>query len=143
MKKIGFDFDDTLVQYTKRVQDLSLLAYPQQYHFFYKDIEPIQEAVKLFKDLKALGHQVYIVTAMSTLNPYTYTGKRLAAQRLLGLEVLDNLIFINDKSMVELDVLLDDRTSGHGQDKIKGKLIHTPLGCDWSLIRESVFKCVS
>lgn len=131
--KIIFDLDDTLASYSEEHYKLRshVYPYPQHNRHFYKTMPVILGAVSLFKYLKSQGHDVYIATAPSVLNPETYTGKAVWVLDNLGQEALDNLIIISDKSLLQGDILIDDHLKGKGQEDFKGLVIHSPLGCNW------------
>ena len=137
--KIAFDLDDTLAKYTEhRKTYCPTIKYPQSLYGFYEEMKPVIQAVAIYQRLSNLGHTVYIATAPSVLNTCTYTDKARWVECHLGTEALNNLIIISDKSLLDVDVLIDDNVEGKGQENFKGLLIHSPLGCDWFSILDEV-----
>lgn len=95
--------------------------FPQAEARFFENLEPIEGAIEGFKWL-ATEYDVWIATRPSIENPYSYTEKRIWVEENLGYEFVDKLILIPDKSLLIGDWLIDDRESGHGQDRFCGTL---------------------
>ena len=115
------------------------LAYPQSREGFYRNLVPIEGAVKAMDTLfKAEGIEPYILTAPSLYNPLSYTEKRLWVEDHLGFEWVKRLIISPDKSLLIGDVLVDDHDVGRGQEKFRGELIHfnTKRFPDWNSVLE-------
>jgi 5'-nucleotidase len=126
---VGWDMDGTLCDFDlemKRQKERNPeVEFPQSKEGFFMNLPAIQGAVRCFQKLKEVRHiQLYILTAPSIKNALCYTEKRLWVEQWLGMDVVEHLIIANDKSLVMLDVLVDDNVSGKGQDRILGKLIH-------------------
>ena len=129
MTTVYVDLDDTICNYSGRYRELKhkLMPYPQQYHWFYSGVIPMEGAVKsldmLMKDDLV---DLYILTAPSTPNLSTYTGKAKWVKDNLGEEYLENMIICSDKSLLRGDILVDNNIKGKGQENFKGILIkHT------------------
>lgn len=145
MKKfrIYIDMDDTIVDfkgaYSKAKKHNPLQVFPQSQIGFFVGLEPIEGAIEAITALKALGHEIYILTAPSVFNPLSYTEKRLSIEKLLGFEACYSLIICNDKSLLKGDILIDDRTDSHKQDKFEGTLLQFhPEKNNWDSIYQTI-----
>ena len=91
---------------------------------FYADLVPVEGAIYGINALQSSGkYEVYILTAPSVLNPMCYTEKRIWVEKHLGMAFVHRLIISPDKGLLKGDILIDDRTEGHGQDNFDGKVI--------------------
>lgn len=101
------------------------IAYPQSQYGFFRKLEPMKNALKSVAFLLEQDiFDVYILTAPSIYNASCYTEKREWVEMHLGMEMVKKLIISPNKSLNKGDYLIDDFTSGKGQDKFEGKLIH-------------------
>lgn len=66
---------------------------------------------------------VYILTAPSVLNPLCYSEKRFWVVHNLGIEIAYKLIFSPNKGLNKGHYLIDDYTSGKGQEDFEGKVL--------------------
>jgi 5'-nucleotidase len=129
MAIILVDLLDVMCHYTRAITKFVIAnptnsMYPQSQFDFYRKLKPIRGAVQAFRTLAALEeHSVWIVSAPSIHNPMSYTEKRMWVEEHLGMEHVHRLIICSDKSMIKGDVLIDDHTSGRGQENFKGTLI--------------------
>lgn len=99
--------------------------YPQSQYSFYLNLKPIYMAKFMWSwFLESDKYDPYILTAPSVKNPLSYTEKRLWVEKHLGLESVDRLIISPRKDLNVGDYLIDDNTSGRGQENFKGVLIH-------------------
>ncbi|KZZ60550.1 hypothetical protein, partial [Oleiphilus sp. HI0123] len=100
------------------------LAYPQSQKGFYQSLEPIKDAISVFKWLcEQANFDVYILTAPSLCNPMCYSEKRLWVEQHLGSEHVHRLIISYHKNLLKGDYLIDDRREGRGQESFGGALI--------------------
>jgi 5'-nucleotidase len=119
------DLDDTLNFYS-----LHLLShkkdpthFPQSEQGFYLSIKPIAEGIKSILELSTI-YDIYFLTAPSLKNPHSYMEKRLWIEKHFGYEWVHKLIICNHKHLLIGNYLIDDCSSGKGQDKFTGELIH-------------------
>lgn len=99
--------------------------YPQSREGFYTALKPIAGALEAMDTiLRADKFAPYILTAPSIYNPLSYTEKRLWVENHLGFEWVERLIISPDKSLLKGDVLIDDHTTGRGQENFDGRLLH-------------------
>jgi 5'(3')-deoxyribonucleotidase len=127
-KKILYvDMDDVLCDYSgshKEWSDFSpSVEYPQSIEGFFAHLKPINMAIRAIEMLND-KFDVYILTAPSVLNPLCYTEKRLWVEKHLGMDMVKKLIITPNKALNKGDYLIDDNTSGRGQNEFEGELIH-------------------
>lgn len=99
--------------------------FPQSEYGFFTNLEPMKDAtfaVRQLMDSKVFD--VYILTAPSVLNPLCYTEKRMWIEKHFGMEMVRKLIISPNKGLSKGDYLIDDNTSGNGQNLFEGELIH-------------------
>jgi 5'(3')-deoxyribonucleotidase len=129
MKKeiVYVDMDDVLCDYSGSYNewlDFSpSVEYPQSIEGFFANLKPMNMAIDAVKMLQT-RFDVYILTAPSVLNPLCYTEKRLWVEKHLGMDMVRKLIITPNKGLNKGDYLIDDNTSGMGQDEFEGELIH-------------------
>jgi 5'(3')-deoxyribonucleotidase len=111
--RIYVDMDDTLCNFTGAYQlakeRFPMQAYPQAGVDFFRKLAPLSGAVEGIKELARRGHDVWILTKPSVLNPLCYTEKRLWVEDHLGLSWCERLIISPDKSLLMGDILIDDQ----------------------------------
>jgi 5'-nucleotidase len=125
---VYIDMDDVLCDYAgARARALAArpdVAFPQSEQGFYLNLLPLEGALAAASALlDSPCISAFILTAPSVRNPLCYTEKRLWVEKHLGLRFAERLILCPDKSLLRGDVLIDDRISGHGQERFIGKLI--------------------
>ena len=64
-----------------------------------------------------------MLTAPSTKNPLSYTEKRLWIENHFSYPFTERLIISPNKGLFKGDFLVDDNTSGKGQENFEGELI--------------------
>jgi len=129
VKKIVYvDMDGVLCQFKKKFYEEIIInpsiKFPQATYGFFANLEPHELMVALYKSLaeqKTLD--VHILTAPSYLNPLCYTEKRVWVEKHLGLEAAERMIISGYKHLLKGDYLIDDNSSGKGQDKFEGQLL--------------------
>lgn len=133
------DMDDVLCDFSgeyRRMRELQPeVVYPQSIAGFFESLPPILDAVESVNELRK-HYRVIILSAPSTRNPLSYTEKRLWIEAQFGYEVTKKLILSPDKSLLKGDFLIDDRSSGKGQELFAGELIHfgSPKFSDWQKV---------
>ena len=117
--------DGVLADFSKAYleQYSSDMKFPQAAYGFFLNLDPMPGAIDAFNVLSR-RYDVWIATAPSIHNPMCYTEKRAWVEKHLGMWAVEKLIIIPDKSLLLGDYLIDDNTSGKGQDRFQGKLIH-------------------
>lgn len=99
------------------------IEYPQSQFGFFSNLEPIPGGVEAFKKLQE-HYEVYILTRPSVYNLMCYTEKADWVKRHLGFEVLENLILMPNKSLIDgRDAYLIDDDIHAGQLDFEGELI--------------------
>ena len=138
---IYIDMDDVLCDYTaaydKAITETPSIAFPQSQYGFYANLLPIKGAIEsVLWLLQTEGYSPYILTAPSTLNPLSYTEKRVWVEQHLGIEYVERLILSPDKSLLKGDILIDDKSKDRGQDSFEGELIQfgIPKFSDWECV---------
>ena len=98
------------------------IRFPQSKKKFWTDLNPIEGAIYAVNILRK-KHQVYILTAPSTKNSESYSGKRIWIKKHFDMDMVERLILCNYKGLLDGDVLIDDNHKGKGQEDFKGQLI--------------------
>ncbi|WP_444932056.1 5' nucleotidase, NT5C type [Microbulbifer sp. SSSA002] len=127
---IYVDMDDVLCDYTTGIasekEKSPEVEFPQSKPGFFKDLDPINGAIER---LRSEAHiDLYILTAPSTRNPQSYTEKRIWVEDKFDYDLTKNLIMCSNKGLLKGDILIDDHTSGRGQEHFEGRLIHFDHG---------------
>lgn len=142
--KVGFDLCGTLGDIDKQVDRYTKLHEGVQYlpgvEGFYYTMPAIEQAVECFKRLQKLDNvELYIIAEGGVRSPSAYTEVRLWAEQWVGLESVKNLIIAEDKSMILLDVLIDDRLSGNGIEDFLGVVFQVErFVTDWDELYNTV-----
>ena len=129
-KKIVYvDLDDVLCDYSKAIRlskrNVPEVTFPQSIPGFFQNLLPIKQGIETVNKLRQIDlFDVYILTAPSVLNAHCYTEKRLWVERHFDLEMVNKLILSPNKGLNKGDYLIDDHTSGRGQEMFEGKLLH-------------------
>ena len=126
---VYIDMDHTLCDYDttyKRYQaENPSTPFPQSIPGFYSSMDPLPGAVEVYRWLHSQDQlAVFILTAPSLKNPHSYMEKRLWVEHHLGFEVVDRLIINPHKGLNKGQYLIDNLTSGKGQEYFEGELIH-------------------
>lgn len=139
------DMDDVLCDFSKaHAASLATnpgIAFPQSQYGFFAALEPIDDAIESVQQLIADPRfEIYILTAPSYMNPMCYTEKRVWIEEYFGIEFTKNLIISYNKALLKGDILIDDRSSGNGQDKFDGELIQfgTSVYANWKVVMQKL-----
>ena len=136
------DMDDCLCDYngayTTYKSKHPSTPFPQSISGFFLSLKPLPGAIESIHWLASIEYlDVYILSAPSILNPLCYTEKRLWVEQNLGFEFVNRLILSPHKHLNVGDYLIDNNTSGKGQELFQGKLVH--FGSDtfpnWASVR--------
>ena len=126
MATIYIDMDNVICDYSAAHKEAlsrePSIIYPQSQYGFFTNLKPISGAIESVIELSK-SNEVYILTAPSIRNPFSYVEKRVWVEKWLGMNFVERLIISPDKSLVRGEILIDDHNSGNGQDKFKGMLI--------------------
>lgn len=126
-KVVYVDMDDVLCDYAyaweAKLESEPGVEYPQSVPGFFRNLRPIDGAIDAVNELRQ-AHEVYILTAPSTRNPASYSEKRIWIEEHFDYEFTKRLIISPNKGLLMGDYLIDDRTSGKGQESFAGELIH-------------------
>lgn len=118
------------------------ITFPQSQFGFFSNLEPMPDAIESFKKLEE-HFDVYILTRPSIYNLMCYTEKADWVKRHLGFHVLENLITMCDKSLVQgKGAYLIDDTIQAGQLDFEGTLIQfgSEQFKDWNAIIKHLIK---
>lgn len=145
-KKVFVDMDNVLCDFVKSYlqwkKEHPQIEYPQSQFGFFSNLEPVIGAIEGFKKLQE-HYEVYILTRPSIYNLMCYTEKADWIKRHLGFEVLENLIIMCNKSLVEAKgaYLIDDDIEA-GQMDFEGEFIHfkTEKFPDWNTVLKHLIK---
>lgn len=107
-------FADTEERHKEHVH--AILHHPE----FYRDLEPIEGAIAAAKQMRADGHDVVFVSSPWESNPMGYQAKADWLMEHLGGWARKGLILTSDKTMIELDVLVDDKPEIKGRFSTPG-----------------------
>lgn len=115
------DMDGVLADYNARRDAFGEEATHQP--GFFRDLEPIQDAIAGFKTLVGMGCNVYILSTAPWSNPSAWSEKRLWVEEHLGEDGFKRLILSHHKNLLKGEYLIDDRIA-NGVDGFEGKHIH-------------------
>lgn len=139
MAIVYVDMDDVLCAYTTaHARALNMnpgVQFPQGVPGFFQSLAPIDGALAAIRELRDL-FDVYVLTAPSTRNPYSYFEKRIWIEEHFDYPFTKKLILCPNKGLLKGDYLIDDHTSGKGQDLFDGMLIEfgSKAFPDWTTI---------
>lgn len=89
---------------------------------FYADLAPIEGAIDALYSMLAAGHEVSLVTSPWLSNATCVQDKYDWVREHLGDDWVDRVIITKDKTLIEGDVLIDDKPEIHG--KAEPKWVH-------------------
>lgn len=75
----------------------------------FRYLKPIENAVIGIKELVIQGHEVYICTTPVTNSHWCEKDKKAWIKHYLGKEFLPRIIFTHDKTIIDADILIDDK----------------------------------
>ncbi|WP_354214518.1 hypothetical protein [Arthrobacter sp. UYCo732] len=81
------------------------MNHPDLYH----DLEPVPYSVESILEMADEGFDVFHCSTPTWTNPGCVPGKLAAIDRYFGPKAVDRLILTHDKTMVQGDVLIDDK----------------------------------
>lgn len=133
-KRIYVDMDNVLCDFSKAylAKKSEEYFYPQAHFGFFKNLEPIENAIKSFRILEKY-YDVWILTSPSIYNPLSYSEKREWVEQHLGFDTCRKLILSPDKSLFKGEYLIDDNI----HDGFEGEHLHFGKGNqypDWDSI---------
>ncbi len=125
---IYVDMDDVICDYSrsheKALKMNPHIKYPQSQYGFFRTLPAILGALNSVEYLNFQKEfDVYILTAPSIKNPLCYIEKRLWVEDNLGIEMVKKLIISPNKGLNKGDYLIDDHTSGKGQENFEGEIL--------------------
>lgn len=128
-KLVYIDMDDTLCDFKdaflKQRELVPSILWPHSEQGFFESLNPLPGAIETVELLiQSDIYEPYILTAPSVRNPNSYSGKRIWIEKYFGLEFCKKLILSPNKSLLIGDYLIDDNSSGKGQENFSGSLIH-------------------
>jgi 5'(3')-deoxyribonucleotidase len=135
------DMDDVLCDYSGAHDNATRsqpdIAYPQSIAGFFKGLVPISGAIEAVNKLRK-RFDLFVLSAPSTRNPLCYTEKRIWIENHFDYAFTKKLILSPDKGLFRGQFLIDDHTSGRGQERFDGELIHfgSPRFPDWNSVLE-------
>ena len=84
---------------------------------FYAGFDPIEGAPEALNDMVADGHEVFIVSTPWATNPTCMADKYNWLNHHIGLGWGDRLILTRDKTVIDGDILIDDKPAISGVNK--------------------------
>lgn len=117
---------DYKAAYQEAIKQDPVNKYPQSQYGFFVNLKPIKDAIESAIELSK-NNEVYILTAPSVRNPFSYTEKRVWVENWLGMKFVERLIISPNKGLFHGDILIDDHLNGNGQELFSGRLIQ--FGC--------------
>jgi 5'-nucleotidase len=140
LKKIIYvDMDDVLCAYTSAhrhaLSNNPDIAFPQSVVGFFQFLEPVDRAIEAVNELRTL-FDVFVLTAPSTRNAHSYSEKRIWIEEHFDYSFTKKLIISPDKGLLKGDCLIDDHTSGNGQERFEGLLVEfgSDVFPDWNAV---------
>lgn len=139
---IYIDMDNTLCDFTSAFlatkRDFPEIEYPQSKPGFFKQLEPLPNAIETYRWLhQQESFDVYVLSAPSVWNPLSYTEKRQWIGDYFDIEIAHKLILCPNKALCKGHYLIDDIVAGKGQEGFEGELIQ--FGSkdypDWSSVK--------
>lgn len=76
---------------------------------FFAELEPLEGALEALKEMEEAGHQVWICTSPLLRNPTCASEKLAWVEKHLGKKWMGRTIITSDKTLVNGDVLIDDK----------------------------------
>ena len=127
-KALLIDLDNTIFDFSgahERDFDKEKTPYPQSQGGFFLFLEPLKDAVRVVnRFLDDDRFDVWVCTAPSPRNPYSYTEKIFSVLHHFGQRLVDKVHISPNKGMVKGDYLIDDWACGKGQEDFDGELVH-------------------
>ena len=136
MDHVLCDYEEGFARHQARFPELK---YPQSEPGLYIGLKPMPGAIETYRWLDVHPDTaVFILTAPSIMNPHCYSEKREWVEQYLGMSAVENLIITPHKHLNRGDYLIDDNSSGKGQDYFSGELIlfGSTIYPDWMAIRQ-------
>ena len=110
------------IAHSNALRDNPDVPFPQSVPGFFLALDPIGGAIEAVNELRNV-FDVFVLTAPSTRNAHCYSEKRIWIERHFDYTFTKQLIISPDKGLLKGDYLVDDHTSGKGQDRFDGMLI--------------------
>ncbi|AGC02426.1 putative 5' nucleotidase [Acanthamoeba polyphaga moumouvirus] len=129
-KKNSMEFTSFEEMYEKICDDTKIkeFYYDKIHPNIYSNLKPISGAVEAFQYLSNVrDHQsdlifkIFVICKSSKNNPNHFSDKINCVRNEFGLETVKNIIFVKDKTMLNLDILIDNLKFVRG---INGSSIH-------------------
>jgi 5'-nucleotidase len=140
-KIIYIDMDGVLADYMtafdKAIEMNPDIKFPQATYGFFANLQPITGAIKAVTQLiDDPIFDVHILTSPSVKNPLCYTEKRVWIEKYFNLDLCEKLVIAMNKSLLRGDFLIDDLSTGAGQEDFQGQLIlfGSEKYPDWSAV---------
>ena len=125
MKRVFVDMDGVMCNFYGAFKDVRRkdpdFKFPQSKIGFFKNLEPIPDAIESFNKLKE-HYDVWILTRPSFKNISSFNEKAEWVLENLGFDILKKTIMCGDKSLVKGDFLIDDDNQA-GQPEFEGEWI--------------------
>lgn len=150
---IHIDMDDTIYDYSGAIEkghqelinpntgepfNAIQKQFPQAREGFFLGLEPITDAIPVVSKLRDdIRIQTFICSAPSLENLHSYSEKPACIGRDFGAEMVKNLLLAYNKgNPIFGDILIDDHSSGRGQEHFMGEIIKigTDKYPDWKTI---------
>ncbi len=127
MKTVYVDMDGVMCDIAKQIEKKKIqnpaMPFPQAEYGFFMEMEEIEDAVNAVRAL-ADHYDVAFATALSWKNPMSAAEKIYWIGQHVGIDWMEHVIPISNKSRLIGDFLVDDNIKGRGQEKFNGEVIH-------------------
>jgi 5'(3')-deoxyribonucleotidase len=109
VKQLLIDMDNTSFNFNEAVSDDAMINPPEMYREgFFQNLKPYKSALYAIAALMRSGkYDVYICTKPLATSLISYTEKAKSIAKHFPM-LLDKIIMIQDKSMINADILIDD-----------------------------------
>jgi len=137
------DMDDVLVEFEKKIIELIIERYPEKKDLFKEErsnfklteeypefkelikeiesqkgltenLEPVKGSEKALKEMRKLGHEVFICTSPLTNYKNNVSEKYKWVEKNFGEEWTKKIILTKDKTLIKGDILIDDNPEING-----------------------------
>jgi len=116
-----------VVLYEERSTFYSIENYPEKHKSYVRDVthaqgfyhsfKPLPGAIKAVKEMAKAGHTIFFCTSPLLTSEHCLQEKRTWIKEHLGQEWLTRLIITSDKTLVQGDILIDDKATITGAAK--------------------------
>lgn len=139
MAKILIDMDGVLADFLGKAEQMGLTPNEAELkEGFFENLPLIKDAWWGVDELRSLCHDLYICTTAPWDNPRAWMEKRIWIEKRFGNLFNRKIIMTHQKSMINGDILIDDRKTEH-TTSFKGTWYWFGKdGADWKSVVNSI-----